>query len=117
MITNMLLIATIITYITDISGIQDTLKQLLWRWIIKDKKYQDFDWLDIHPLLKIICCSLCQTWWILLLYITINHKLTITYIAIAALMSLLTSHIAAIIRWFMDLLTTLEDILYKLITK
>lgn len=113
----MIVLTAIVCYITDISGFSDTIKKLAWRWIFHghDKPYRDFDWEDIHPLLKILSCSTCQTLWSNLILILILHQFTPLYIALSFLCSYLAIHITGALRFIKEAMIKVETLLYKLI--
>ena len=61
-------IALMIVFITDLSGFPQSLLEVLWRYAYKTRPMpDDLTWTSIHPLLKIMECSTCQTWWVTLI--------------------------------------------------
>lgn len=65
----LLIISIIVCFVVDISGIIDTIKYTIWKWVFNNKKeYQEFR-------LKPFDCSLCMTFWIGLIYIIPNFNL------------------------------------------
>lgn len=65
MILDLFLITIIICFIIDISGIIDTIKNIIWKWVFNgNREYREFR-------LKPLDCSLCMTFWIGLIYISI----------------------------------------------
>ena len=107
-IVNLLIIASIVCFVVDISGITDTIKHFLWKKFIQVGDYHN---LQIKPL----DCSLCLTWWTTLLYIIITGHFTIPYIGFCALLSLLSSNISDLERYIKDFLVWLTNNLYKII--
>lgn len=80
-ILKLILIQAVVVYIIDLSGaIEDLVEPLLAR-IFNRKSVR---------LKKPFSCSTCTTWWLGLLYIAINSRFTIPYIALTALLSWLT---------------------------
>ena len=64
----LLLIALMIVYVTDLTGFPQSMLEVLWHYAYKDKPMPyDLTWTRIHPLLKICECSTCQTWWVTLI--------------------------------------------------
>ena len=104
----MLLITFVVVFIIDNPGVIDSIKKWIWKRYIKIGDYNNIN-------LKPFDCSLCSTWWINLIYIAITGKFSILYIAFSALLSLLASNIADFQRWIKDLLTTIINLLYKLL--
>ena len=107
---NIILITAIVTFIVDISGVIDTIKYVLWKKYVKIGNYKN---LQIKPL----SCSLCMTFWVGLLYLIFTHKFTVPYIAFVCLCSLLSSKIADIEQYIIDVFTWIINKLYKLIEK
>lgn len=65
----LLIINVIICFIVDISGVIDSIKYGIWKWVFNGKRdYQEFR-------LKPFDCSLCMTFWIGLIYIIPNFNL------------------------------------------
>lgn len=70
-LTDVLLISVIVSFVIDVSGAVDSLKRFLWRWL-KTGEYREFS-------LKPIDCSLCSTFWIGLIYLFITKEFTLGY--------------------------------------
>lgn len=99
--TNLLMIALVLVFIIDISGVMDHIKQLIWRWVYKGQRdYRDFS-------LKPLDCSLCSTWWCGLIYLCFTN-LTFVNVAYVALLAFLTPV-------FKDVLIMVKDFIAKMI--
>lgn len=73
-------LAIITTYIVDISGIIDSIKWAIGRWLnIKEVRLKPFD------------CSLCMTWWVGLIYTLIVGECNIYTILCVAMTSALST--------------------------
>lgn len=93
---DLLLLAVVVVYITDISGIIHTLKTLLGKMLnIEVRNLKPFD------------CSLCMVWWSLLCYALIIGELNIYTLAYTSLLSALSSRIADIMRLCDEVLTNI----------
>lgn len=82
---NLLIIAWLCVFVIDFSGFIDEIEKLMKR---------------MHPLFRVpkpFSCSLCMTWWMSLVYLLIVGKFTFGYVALAALLSLMTGQIAGVI--------------------
>ena len=95
----MLLITLIIVWIIDLSGIIEELEVALAKWL-KTKK--------VH-IPKPFSCSLCVTWWSLLLFVLVTGRITLIYISLCALFAFLTP-------FFYDLLLWVRRVGEKIIT-
>lgn len=78
-ILNILQIALICVLVTDFTDFFENIE----KWIAR--------WLGVNNVsLKILECSLCQTWWCSLLYLIITNNVSITTILIALSMAVAT---------------------------
>ena len=94
MILDIFLITTIICFIVDISGIIDTIKNIIWKWVFNGKReYREFR-------LKPLDCSLCMTFWIGLIWISIFDftLLNFVYVCLFATLSEQISNFIIIIK-------------------
>lgn len=90
---NILCLALVVIYIVDISGIVDSFKWALGRWLnIKVGR------------LKPIDCSLCMTWWVGLIYIIAIGECSIYTILCVAMTSALSAQISSTITLIRELL-------------
>lgn len=80
---NLIALSAVIAYITEVSGIIDTLKYALGRWLgVTVSRLKPLD------------CSLCMTWWCGLIYIICVGECSVINIAFIALLSALAHNIA-----------------------
>ena len=89
-IFNLLIIAWLCVFIIDMSGIIDEVQARLRKVC------------PLYTLGKPFTCSLCMTWWVSLAYLLIVGKFTLPYIAVAALLAVMTTEIYS----FMDFVKT-----------
>lgn len=104
----LLLICAIIVLITDLSGAIDDLVIPIVKRAFNIPK-------NANIRIKFITCSLCQTFWIGLLYLLIQHAFTIPNIAYVCLLAYLTPNIKGILLYMKELLVFIENKLYKFI--
>ena len=103
MIINLLLIATIVCYVVDISGVINSTKIFIWWLVFKNEKpFNNFN-------LKPFDCSLCMVFWVGLLYI-IFTDFTLLNIFYVCMLSLLSSTIT----YFLNII---KDIIIFLLNK
>lgn len=79
MIIDLLLITLIIVFIIDISGVIDSMEEMLSKWLKGKVKIP-----------KPFSCSLCSAWWIGLIYLICLKEFTLVNISIVALFAILT---------------------------
>ena len=103
--------ATIICYLTDLSGYVTSFKKAIWKWLFKDKKqFQDFS-------LKPLDCSLCMVHHTLLLYLLASSQFTIFNYFFVCLLSFLSSNISGFLLVLKDFAAVLENKISNLIDK
>lgn len=113
-IFNLIFLAIIICFIVDCSGVMTDIRKLVAKIIYKYTKIKvDYQELKLKP----IGCSLCSVWWSCLIYLLIIGKFTLPYIALVAILSLLSSNISGFLIIFKDLFSTLEGLIQKLLQK
>ena len=78
-IIDIILVALVTIYIVDLSGFTETCLSILSHY--KNRKITE---------LKPFSCSLCMVWWVCLIYAVIVGNLTIPFVALIALLSLLS---------------------------
>ena len=103
---NLLALSAVIAYITEVSGIIDSLKYALGKWLgVTVSRLKPLD------------CSLCMTWWCGLIYIICAGECSIINLAYVALLSVLVRNIAEIITLLSDSislgLTKIRGVLWK----
>lgn len=98
-IIDIILVALVTIYIVDLSGFTETLLKVISAY--KGRKITE---------LKPFSCSLCMVWWVCLIYAVIVGNLTISVVALIALLSLLSVP-------FGQLLILIRDAFLKLVNK
>lgn len=97
MILKLFCITLIVVFVIDHSGIIDTIKGALAKWLkVREVRIKPFD------------CSLCMSWWCGLLALAIERQFTLGNIVAVALFALFADKIA-------DTLTLLRDATSKAI--
>lgn len=110
MILQILMINIILCFIIDISGIIDTFKGWIWKWLFKDKTYREYR-------LKPFDCSLCMCFWAGLIWLIAQGEFTLFNIMTVCLLAALTEQITNAIILFKQLIARLQDAIQDLITK
>lgn len=83
----LLLLATVVVFIIDISGIVDTFKRALSRWLsVKIERIKPFD------------CSLCMVWWCGLAYLIAFGRFSLGPVAFVALLATCSVQIGTILQ-------------------
>lgn len=104
MLLNLLYIALIVVFIIDHSGIIDSIKGALSKWLkVRDIRLKPFD------------CSLCMTWWCGLLYIIIAEHFTLGNIVAVAMFALFADKLAELLSLVRDLIAKTIETIYKLL--
>ena len=112
-IVNIILIATIIVFIVDLSGSIEHLVKPIVKHLLHIPSHKDIT-------LPLIECSLCVVWWLGLLYIcivsianafTFNQFLIL--VSVLALVSFLTPTLKDILVLIKDLIIRLIEVCYK----
>lgn len=96
---NLFLIQFIVVNIVDISGIMDSIKNGLSKWLD----------IRINKPLPLIGCSYCMCWWTGLIYLIFSGNLTLFNTAVLLLICALTTVTQ-------DLIYLVKDIITKIIT-
>lgn len=105
---NILFIAVICVIVTDCTDFFDNVNKWIWNWVWKGKKqYNGFKF-------KLLSCSLCQTWWMSLIYLLFATKLTLWLVTYSLLMAFMTPVIYLIISLLKDLGVGFVGFLYKI---
>ena len=112
-IVNIILLATIIVFIVDLSGSIEHLVKPIVKHLLHIPSHKDIT-------LPLIECSLCCTWWIGLIYIcivTIANTFTfnqfLILVSVLSLVSFLTSTLKDILVLIKDLIIRLIEVFYK----
>lgn len=106
MIYNLLLIAFICVAITDIAGFPEEIKRLVWKWVFKDKR--EYRYFSAKP----FDCSLCQTFWVGLIFIILSGAFTLENLALVLLSAVFTPIIKDVIILVKDIATKIMDTIY-----
>lgn len=108
-IINILLIATICVIVTDCTDFFEYVKHWIWKFAFNNSKpYRDFE-------IKILQCSLCQTWWTSLFYLIISHHITLPYITFSLFAAYMTPVINTSLIFVKELCATIFNLLFKLL--
>lgn len=110
MLIDLICIAIIVVFIIDLSGIMDTIKKGIWRWLIKNKPYQDFR-------LKPFDCSMCMTHHICLLYALICGQFSLLIWLFICLLSFFTPQIKGVLRVVSDMFIKAENKIYNILDR
>lgn len=106
---NLILIASIVVFIVDISGAIDSLKSGI-KWILTKGKMSNDDYR-----LKPIDCSLCMTFWTGIIYLLVIGQFTLPYFAFVCLLACFSSVIKTSILLVEDILIKITQLIYKLL--
>lgn len=103
---NFIFLAILSVFLCDLSGISETIKTALGRWLGKEvKRLPPFD------------CSLCTAWWLQLGYIIGAGEFTIANLAIISLISFATYPLGQLLILTREALLAIIRILQKQIDK
>lgn len=92
----MLMITIMIVFIIDLSGFVLEVKRAFWKLLFgKKSKFVDFSF-------KPFTCSLCMTWWTLLIYLFITKQNSIYAFFIASVLSYYTTLIGFVMIFIQD---------------
>ena len=112
-IVNIILLATIIVFIVDLSGSIEHLVKPIVKYFLHIPPHKDIT-------LPLIECSLCCTWWMGLIYIcivTIANAFTfnqfLILVSVLSLVSFLTSSLKDILVLIKDLIIRFIEVFYK----
>lgn len=93
------MLTVIVCFIIDLSGIQDSVKRAIWKWVFNNKKpFQDFE-------MKFPFCSLCMTHHILLLYVLLTNSFSIFIYCFICMLSFQASNITNLLLGINDVIT------------
>lgn len=103
MILKLFYITLVVVFIIDHSGIIDTAKTALGKWLnVRDVKLKPFD------------CSLCMVWWCGLIATIIERQFTLGNIVAVAIFSLFADKVADTLTLLRDTTTKAINAIYKL---
>ena len=109
---NVWLIAIILVIITDLSGVVEYIKSHLY---FRLRGTYDYPPSWDSPLIHLLSCSFCQTWWLGLLYLIVIHQLTIPAVAYLLVVCFLTTTIKDLLVLVKEILTKVIDKLFRMI--
>lgn len=99
---NITLLAVVVVFVVDISGIVETLKEGIGKLLkIKVGRLRPFD------------CSLCMVWWVCLIYALCVGAFSIPMIAYISLLALLSLRIADTLRLISDIIGAIVERISK----
>ena len=99
---NITLLAVVVVFVVDISGIVETLKEGIGKLLkIKVGRLRPFD------------CSLCMVWWSCLIYALCVGAFSIPMIAYISLLALLSLRIADTLRLISDIIGAIVERISK----
>ena len=106
---NLFFISVIIVFITDITDFPDTVKKIFSFITTKGKIVKtDFR-------LHLIDCSLCQIWWVCIIYLLIIKDFTLLNLVYVCLLAAFADIIKNSILLLKDILIKITQLIYKLI--
>ena len=104
MILELLLLTVIVCFVVDISGFIDTIKNLIWKWVFNGKReYREFR-------LKPLDCSLCMSFWIGIIWISI-FEFTLLNLFFVTVFAALSEDITGFIKIIKYLLNKVRDVI------
>lgn len=109
---NIFLIAIILVIITDLSGIVEYIKSHLY---FRLRGTYDYPPSWDSPIIHLMSCSLCQTWWVGLVYLIVIGQVTFASLAYLLAIAYLTTTIKDIIVFIKETLTKAIDKLFKML--
>lgn len=110
MLTDIVCIATILVFIIDLSGVVDNVKRVIWKWLIKDRPYQEFR-------LKPFDCSMCMTHHICVIYALICGQFSLPIWLFICVVAFLTPQIKGVLRLVSDVFIKAENMIYNILDK
>lgn len=108
-IIDLILIAVIVVFIIDISGVVNSIKSGL-KWVMTKGKLNSSDYR-----LKPFDCSLCMNFWTSLIYLLIIGKFTLPYIACVCVICCFLSFLKNAILLVGEILLSMTEKIYKFI--
>lgn len=108
MFLDIVVIVCIVVFIIDVSGIVDSIKHTIWKWLFKDREYR---WFSLKP----FDCSLCMSFWMGLIYLLCVGQFNIPMIGFVCLMAGLSGIIGNTFKMITILLGRMVDKLLTLI--
>lgn len=101
MIKDLVLLAAIVCFLVEISGIVDSLRYFVWITLFKKQGR----WEDIS--LKPISCSLCSVFWAGIIYLLVTGTWSMEGVAVVCFLSMMSSVITEILYWIREVVNWL----------
>lgn len=102
----LLLLAIIVVFIVDISGIVDTMKRALSRWLsVKIERIKPFD------------CSLCMVWWCGLAYLLIIGRFSLGPLVFVAVLATCSVQIGGLLQLMRGVVQWVIDSAFRVLEK
>ena len=99
-------LTTIVVNLVDLSGVVDTVKHWIWKWVWKEKRpYQDFPF-------KPFSCSYCMTHHLGVIYLLIVGQFSLLAYAYLLCLSFLTPVIKDVLYLLRDFITKMIETIY-----
>lgn len=116
---NLLILALMIVFVIDLSGFFKTIGKHFYRWVFNNKKEmpEDFDWDYVFIGFHIFKCSLCATFWAGVIYLLATSTFTILNLGYVALLAFLTPVLKDAVVLIKEILITVENYLFKTLTR
>lgn len=113
MYLELLCLSSIIVFILDLSGFVPYWENKIYKWSVGVYPPLDYDWTRF-PLVKLLSCSLCQTFWVGIIYLLITQHFTIFNLGYVALLAFLTPIIKDTLFLVREAFNNLLNLIYKL---
>ena len=107
MLINLIIIQLIIVFVTDLTDFPNTIYKALSYILTKGK------FVVSQGNLHLVSCSLCQVWWLGLIYLIITHSVTIPALGFVLLLAFLTPVAKELLYLIKDILIKILDIIRK----
>lgn len=108
MVWDVLAVSVIVCYIVDISGIVESVKMQIWKWLFNGKReYVDFS-------LKPFDCSLCMCFWIGMIWLICQGGFNLFNVLVVCMFSMLSEQITNMLLLVKMSIARLQD---RLMTK
>ena len=98
--------AIIICYLIDLSNVVTSIKRIVWKWLFKNKPFQNYE-------LKPLDCSLCMVHHILLVYLFIVGEFSIFTYCFVCLLSFQSANITNLLICLNDLITKITNKIFN----
>lgn len=99
---DILVISAIVVFIVDISGVIDSIKRFIWRWVFGNKR--EYDYFNLKP----FDCSLCMTFWVGIIWLICTNQFGLYMLLWVCICAFFTSVIK-------DLMITIKECINSLV--